>query len=632
MCGIVGLIADNPKEYVDYCTTLLHHRGPDDRGVYATDKLALGHTRLAILDLSPNGHQPMFSADRRFVIVFNGEIYNHLELRNALKDRYTFRSTSDTETLLYGFAAYGPAVFNKLNGIFACAIYDTHLHELTLARDPFGVKPLYYYHHKGQFLFSSELKAMANYPGVDKALDYEALANYLHFLYSPGSQTPFRHVCKLLPGHLLRIQIDRPETIQLERYYELPFDGIYSPLSEVDLLNELDERLFQAVKRQLQSDVPLGFFLSGGLDSSIVVAMAKRARPHERLTCYTIQTAGGGLQFDNFADDLRYARQAASHLKVELIGVEAEAAVVRDFDQMIYYLDEPQADTAPIHVLNICRTARKNGHTVLLSGAAGDDLFSGYRRHQALAMEPMLSRIPAGVGQFLQRTFGAGHSNRPLTRRIRKITSGLGQSSSERMADYFAWLPVAINRKLFQPPIRDSLQTYQPNQQLLQALARIPKEISLLNQMLFWELNYFLPDHNLNYTDKLSMAVGVEVRVPFLDKELVEFSARLPPSLKMRGTTTKYLLRKLAERYLPHSVIYRSKSGFGTPLRDWILSGQLAGMTSHYLSEESLRQREIFDPVAVRNLMENNQRGKIDASYTIWGLMAMESWFRQFVD
>jgi len=363
----------------------------------------------------------------------------------------------------------------------------------------------------------------------------------------------------------------------------------------------------------------------------LIAAVARRIRPDERLTGYTIRTASD-QSYDGFANDLPYARRVAAYLGADLVEVAAEVDIVRDFDRIVYSLDEPLADPAPINVLNICRQARQNGHTVLLGGSGGDDLFSGYRRHQALAIEPILDKIPRSVGLLLQRTLSVAPSQHPLIRRLRKLTAGLGHSPTERIADYFAWLPLETNRQLFHPAIQQLLRDYQPRQQLLTALDRIPDEPDLLNQMLFWELNYFLPDHNLNYTDKMSMAVGVEARVPFLDKELVQFSARLPPALKMRGTTTKYLLRKVAERYLPHDVIYRPKTGFGTPLRDWLRKGQLAGLVTSYLSEESLRRRGVFDPLAVQRLVRDNEVGKIDASYTIWSLMAIESWFRQFVD
>lgn len=632
MCGIAGAAGHGLSTEIDMRVGI-RHRGPDGSGLFTAPGLHLFHTRLAILDLSENGHQPMQTADGRFVISFNGEIYNHRELRIELEAvGYRFRSTADTETLLYGFAAWGVHVFTRLNGIFACALFDTQTRQLTLVRDQFGVKPLYYYHRNGLLLFASELKAIAQYPGVDRTLDPDALSHYLHYLYAPGERTPFRHVKKLLPGHTLHFLPDEPTTLRTQRFYTIPFNGHYDQRSEADWLDELDRHLRQAVERQLQSDVPLGFFLSGGLDSSALVAIARQLHPNELLTGYTIRTASDQKTYEGFSNDLPYARQVAKHLKVDLIEVEAEDDIVRDFDRVIFHLDEPLADTAPINVLNICQAARKNGHKVLVGGAAGDDVFSGYRRHQALALEPLFSRIPLGLGRWLRQLSHQSVSKHATTRRLQKLTAGLGQLPIDRIADYYSWLPNELNRGLFAPEIRGQLRDNHPREALLDLLSLIPEEKNRLNQMLFWEMSTYLPDHNLNYTDKLSMAVGVEARVPFLDLDLVQFSTRLPPSLKMKGTTTKYLLRKVMERYLPHEVIYRPKTGFGTPLRSWFQSGRLDTLQAKYLSDEVIRQRGLFDPIAVRQLIEQNKRGTIDASYTLWGLMAIESWCRQFVD
>lgn len=240
MCGIVGIVSGEASTFIETCTARLGHRGPDGQGIYIDKTVALGHTRLAILDLTANGNQPMQTADGRYTLVFNGEIYNHLQLRETLAKHHVFRSTSDTETLLYGFAAYGTAVFNKLNGIFACAIFDAQTRQLTLARDPFGVKPLYYYHRPGHFVFASELKAVINFPGIDKTIDYKALVNYLHFLYSPGAQTPFRTIQKLLPGHFMQLAVDAPEYPRPKRYYDIPFTGIYAHTTEQQLLDGMN--------------------------------------------------------------------------------------------------------------------------------------------------------------------------------------------------------------------------------------------------------------------------------------------------------------------------------------------------------------------------------------------------------
>lgn len=628
MCGIIGIVNDNANKYITQCNTKISHRGPDSNGEFINGNIAFGHQRLAIQDLSPNGHQPMHSADGRYTLIFNGEIYNHQEIRLEIAHKYPFKSTSDTETILYGFIEYGVSLWKRLNGIFALAIFDNQTRDLWLVRDQFGVKPLYYYHHEETLLFSSEIKAFSEFPDFDKTLDYTALLNYIYFLWSPGEQTPFKHVKKLLAGHYLHLNTATPSVINIEKYYEIPFNGAYTKATEKELIEELDQRLFKAVERQLLSDVPVGFFLSGGLDSSLIVAMAKKIRPNEHLRCYTID-ANNGETFEGFTNDLQYAHLVAKHLDLDLQIVNAQPDIVKDFDKMIYHLDEPQADPAPLHVLNICKQAREDGFVVLLGGTAGDDLFSGYRRHQALAYEPYIQMMPKILVKGLEKLVLLINMGNPTFRRIRKFLHSIDKSPSERLADFFCWTPLNVAKNLFSDKAKQKIGDYNPAHILLDALKNIPKETHPLNQMLYWDLKYFLTDHNLNYTDKLSMAVGVEVRVPYLDLELLEFSTTLPLNLKMKGTTTKYLLKKVAERYLPHDVIYRPKTGFAAPARQWIIN-DLKERVNQTLSAEALEKQGIFNPVTVKQLINDNRAGKIDASYTLWSMLAIESWLKQF--
>ncbi|MBN8681336.1 MAG: asparagine synthase (glutamine-hydrolyzing) [Chitinophagales bacterium] len=629
MCGLAGIIAPKPELYIEAMTAAIAHRGPDDFGHWHDSHLALGHRRLSIQDLSANGHQPMWSADKRYVLVYNGEIYNHWDIREGLQGKYAFQSSSDTETLLYALIDEGPMVLKRVNGIFAFAFYDTQTKQLLLARDHFGIKPLYLYTDKGHLLFASEIKAFLAFPEFEKQLDPEALAQYLSFLWSPGAKTPFAKVKKLAPGHYMQIDVTRPETARTARFYEIPFSGKYSADTEASLVKSLQEHLLAAVERQLLSDVPVGFFLSGGLDSSAVVAMARQLRPNAELPCYTIDTGEKATTEDGFSSDLPYARRVAEHLKVPLHVVSADVDILRDFDRMIWHLDEPQADPAPLHVLNICRQARQDGIVVLLGGAGGDDLFSGYRRHQAITLNQYIDILPAFLRKLAAGATKAIPGHHAVVRRIRKVGEAMSKDTLERMAAYFTWLDTKTVKGLFGTAYRQELNTYQPLHILTKALQNIPEEHNLLNQMLYWELKYFLSDHNLNYTDKMSMAVGVEVRVPFLDLELVEFSTRIPPRLKMKGNVTKYLFRKAMEPFLPHDVIYRSKAGFGAPVRHWIRHEMQDRITTT-LSAGQIQEQGIFDASAVGNLLQNNASGKVDAAYSILCLLAIESWRRQF--
>jgi asparagine synthase (glutamine-hydrolysing) len=627
MCGILGIIGDKYTDFLEPALGLISHRGPDDTGTYRSDSIALGHQRLSILDLSEKGHQPMFSADKRYVIVFNGEIYNHLELREQLKHKYSFKSTTDTETVLCGYQEWGLDIFGKLNGIFALCIYDTIGKEVILVRDQFGIKPLYFYQRDGSFFFGSEIKSFLKIPGWDKTIDHTSLVNYTNFLWSPGVQTPFKYVHKLESGHMLRFKLNEPGSFTIKKYYDIPFDGTRDEYSEEEWIAKIDESFTKAVERQLLSDVPLGFFLSGGLDSSIIVAKAKELMGGQ-LECFTVDTDFKDGYKEGFTDDLGYAKKVAKHLDVKLNIIPSKVDIVADFDKMIWHLDEPQADAAPLQVLSICQAARANNTTVLLGGAGGDDLFSGYRRHQALQFEKAFKYLPTSVLSAVASVLPSGNAT---LRRAKKLLKDSNKPLLDRLAGYYQWLPLDTNRGLYSNAIKNELGAYKPNAILLDSLANIPAEKDPLNTMLYWDMKYFLTDHNLNYTDKLSMAVGVESRVPFLDLDLVNMSTRIPTNLKLKGNTAKYILKKVAEKYLPQDVIYRPKTGFGAPVRKWITT-DMDEMIHEYLSPQKLNERGIYDAKAVWKLIEDNKKGKIDASYPIWGLLAVESWMRQFVD
>jgi asparagine synthase (glutamine-hydrolysing) len=630
MCGILGVVGADSIKNFDKFLEKIAHRGPDDQGSFINEKVALGHQRLSIQDLSSNGHQPMFSDDKRYIIVFNGEIYNHFELREELASKYSFKSNSDTETILYGFIEYGIDLLNKLNGIFAFSILDIVTGELIIVRDHFGVKPLYYFSNKDVFLFSSELKAIINTSYISE-INLESLYNYLYFLWSPGEGTPMNGFKKLLPGHFIKLNINAPGKINIIKYYDIPFNNKRLNITEIELIEQLELKLKKSVERQLLSDVPVGFFLSGGLDSSLIVAIAKKIKPNLEITCFTIDTNSNNSN-DGFIDDLFYARKVAEFLDVKLVEIKSNVEIINDFDKMIWYLDEPQADPAPLNVLNICRKARELGFKVLLGGTAGDDLFSGYRRHQQLYYNKILKYFPIVILRWIYKLTRFLPVRIHQFRRIRKYFSYfIPLIKSQRLVSQFGWLEKKRVFDLFSENSKKKLFNYDPSTLLIDSLKNIDFNEEDLNKLLYLEMKYFLVDHNLNYTDKMSMAAGVEVRVPFLDIELVEFATQIPPYLKMKGLTTKYVLKKLAEKYLPHEVVYRSKSGFGAPVRDWIIN-DLDSMILDYLSPRTIEKRGIFDSKSVWNLIQENKSGKIDASYTIWALLSIESWFRQFDD
>ncbi len=623
MCGIIGSVNNSDPLFFENSLKAIRHRGPDDCGYYHQDKLFLGQTRLSIIDLSKNGHQPMFSDDGRYCIVFNGEIYNHEELRKEYFPDKVFKSTSDTETLLNLLIEQGVSSLNMLNGIFAFAFFDKETAELLIVRDQFGVKPLYYYIFNDLLLFSSELKAINTNQFVDKSIDYKGLVNYIHFLYSPGERTPLEHVRKLLPGHYITVNINDLNSFKITQYYSIPFEGVYENFSEQSLIDKLDNLLEAAVKRQLLSDVPVGFFLSGGIDSSLIVAYARKLFPEKELECFTIDS-GEASKKEGYDLDLIYAKKVARHLNVNLNVVQADVDIIRDFDKMIYHLDEPQADPAPLSVLNICKLAREKEYKVLLGGTAGDDVFSGYQRHKMLRFEKYIQQCPLAIRRLVVKLSKRLNNSNSFSRKFRKAVIDFPKTKRERMKGLFAWFPLEANKQLFKPNIRSAINEYDPSVVFDDLSKKIPNEKSNLNEMLFWELNTFLVDHNLNYTDKMGMAVGVEIRVPFLDKNLVEFSTLIPPHFKLKGVTTKYILKKVAERYLPNDIVYRKKGGFGGPVRTWVLN-EMAPFIKERLSTEAIEKGNIFKAEEIHKLIEANKRGEIDAAYTIWSLMSINS-------
>lgn len=630
MCGIVGIVSSTNCDRISNCKQMISHRGPDDDGIFSEGFLAFGHQRLSIIDLSNSGHQPMFSNDANLVIIFNGEIYNFPEIRRELSRHYKFKSTSDTEAILAGYELYGTDIFKKLNGIFAIAIYVRSEKKLILARDPFGVKPLYYYSKNNELYFSSEIKSFLRIPGWDKSIDYQGILSYLHFLYSPGVKTPFQHVLKFPAGHFAVIDIEKSGKIEFSEYYHVLFDGTFVQENEQEAIDRVDIALNLAVKRQLLADVPVGFFLSGGIDSSLIVAKAKELTGI-KYDCFTIKTDFQKDDIEGFTDDLTFARFAAKKIGVRLNEIDGRIDVLSEFDKMIWHLDEPQADAAPLHILNIGKSARQMGYKVLLGGTGGDDIFSGYRRHQALNYEFYFRLIPK-VFLTLSRKISSYISiNNPRLRRVVKILKYADSSEIDRLAGYFEWLPYKNNLALLSKEVQERIQNFHPKHILLKSLDEIKDEKNSLNKMLFWELKFFLTDHNLNYTDKLSMGTGVEVRVPYLDQDLVELSTKLNPKYKLKGYETKYILKRIALKYFPDTFVNRPKTGFGAPIRKWITK-DLDEMIYSYLSPSNISERGIFDPRAVWELINRNKSGRVDASYSIWCLLAIESWMRQFVD
>ncbi|EJE8737476.1 asparagine synthase (glutamine-hydrolyzing) [Vibrio vulnificus] len=625
MCGIVGAIGDLESSLVEDMVQQMSHRGPDNISTYSSENVHLGHARLSIIDLSQSSNQPLWDVQKKACIVFNGEIYNYKELQTELESQgIDFNSSGDAEVLLNMYLAYGIKALNKISGIFSFAIWDDTKQSLVVARDHYGVKPLYYVQQDGEFYFASEIKSLLCIPKVKKEINLDTLFRTLIFLWNPGEETLLEGVKKVKPAHYMIVKDGA--VAKYERYWSWPAYNPQNTVPESTHQSRVLDAVRGAVEEQLVADVKVGSFLSGGLDSSLIVALAAH-KLDGKIDTFTIDSGGESQSKEGFSDDLPYAKQVAGYLGVELDVLKVNPDIVSLLPKMIYHLDELQADPAPLNVLLICENAKKQGIKVLLSGAGGDDIFTGYRRHYAVTAERYWSWLPKFGRTVLKGATQCLPKGKASSRRVAKAFQYADLDGDERLLSYFYWMDPKVARDLFAKPEKISAS---PMQFILDEMADVSTD-DPVERMLTLEQKYFLVDHNFNYTDKMSMATGVEVRVPFLDKNVVNVASQVPSKLKQKGRIGKSILKKAAEEVLPNSVIYRSKSGFGAPLRAW-LKGDLAELVDDLLSVEKVKARGIFNAEKIQALLAEDRANKADYSYPIFAMLCFELWCQQFID
>jgi asparagine synthase (glutamine-hydrolysing) len=644
MCGICGTAGFVDRKLLERMTSIIAHRGPDDAGIYVSEtaEVGLGNRRLSIIDLSPAGHMPMSNEDDRIWITYNGEIYNFRELRCDLKTRgHQFRSNTDTEVLIHGYEEWGVNLLSKLNGMFALALLDFReseiLPKLLLARDRLGIKPLYHTTIGDKLIFGSEIKSILLCPEVQRQINLEALHRYLAFRWVPGPETLFKGVYKLMPGHYLLWQ-DGRSTIHC--YWDLKFD-IDQTSSEEALIEELQGILSRSIARHLISDVPLGVFLSGGLDSSTILAVAAKLT-REPMTAYTVAYPREDGRLEQSDEDSKYARLVARHCGADYHEILLQPDVVDLLPKVVWHLDEPVSDAAAISTYLICTAARSDAK-VLLSGQGGDEVFAGYRVHLSYRLSEMARHIPEFVRNgpvrrilaalpWLQDKLPGVHPGLILAfhRYFDKLLREASLPPEQRYVAFQAYCSDHDLSQLYASGVREDLLGCIAGQRHLHYFDAVSSQ-DFVNRMLYVDTKTFLPELNLTYSDKLSMAASVELRVPFLDAELIEFAARVPARLKLRNLTTKYILKKAVSGVVPRAVIRRRKAGFGAPTRMW-LRRDLPEMIDDLLSEHAIRQRGYLDPKEVRRLIEQDREGVEDYSYRVWMLLTLELWHRIFLD
>jgi asparagine synthase (glutamine-hydrolysing) len=621
MCGIAGVMAfaggEPPaaEQLRRMCATILH-RGPDEEGIALEGKVGLGMRRLSIIDLQ-GGSQPIHNEDGSVTVVFNGEIYNFRELRAELAGLgHLFRTATDTEVIVHAYEEYGLEFADRLNGMFAIALHDQNRGWLVLARDHLGIKPLYYTISNTHLVFGSEIKALLASGLVQRRLDLESLAEFLAWEYVPGGHTLFREIRKLEPGHMLVIKGERRITVA--PFWDVP-QGQPRRLSPGEWRELVEAQVRQSVRRQLVSDVPLGAFLSGGVDSSLIVAAMGEAR--------TFSIGFKDLSYN----ELGWARQAAAHLGVQHLDEIIEPDISGLFFRLIDYLEDPIGDFSIFPTYLVSQLARKHV-TVVLSGDGGDELFGGYENYLAEGMAARYQKLPRILRDRVIEPLVDGL--RPRSRKkglINKAKRFLEGAAHPRGLGHARWrlfAAEALQEELLTEEVRRQRQ--RPLSRHIDDLFARSGERQPIARCLYVDLKSYLCDNILTKVDRMSMAVSLEARVPYLDKDLVTLAFEMPDSLKVAGGETKILLKEIAAGLLPRQCIYRPKEGFSIPIKNW-LRQELRPLLEELLSPARIREGGLFEPACVARLKAEHLAGRANHSHVLWGLMVFEAWRRRWL-
>jgi asparagine synthase (glutamine-hydrolysing) len=626
MCGITGFVNANKsavdQSILEKMNAAIIHRGPDQDGFFIKENIGLAMRRLSIIDLA-SGKQPIHSQDKTKSIVFNGEIYNYQELRKHLEDKgFSFYTNSDTEAIVNLYQLYGADCLQHLRGMFAFAIWDETEQSLFIARDRVGKKPVLYSHQpNGDFIFGSEFKAVLQHPQVSREVDYDAIDSYLTYLCVPAPQTAFKAIRKLEPGHWLRWKNGE---IKTERYW-LPDFSKKIKISEAEAIAETTRILRESVKLRMISEVPLGAFLSGGVDSSAVVALMAQE------SSQPVKTFSIGFEEQDFSE-LKYAKAVANHVGAEYNEFIVKPNALEILPLLVDHYGEPFSSTSIIPTYYVAKETRKYV-TVALNGDGGDESFAGYERHLAMKIAEQYSKLP----KILRKTFIENIINKiPLDEfkrsRVLDLRRFLNSASLSKTERYYNWVGSfdKSKRDLF---YTDDFQQKVCKNQSLEVIGKWfdngKKHIT--DEMSFVDLMTYLPNELLPKVDIASMAVSLEARSPLLDHKLIEFVATLPPHLKIKGLTTKYLLKKIAAGLVPKEVIYRRKKGFGMPVSKWFRN-DLSGFLKEVLLSEKSLQRNIFKPEQITKMVKEHINGDVDHGKNLWTFVMLELWFQRFID
>lgn len=618
MCGICGYFAfeETKKEFnLQEMTDIISHRGPDDSGTFIDDFVGLGHRRLSIIDLSHSGHQPMITEDKTCVIVFNGEIYNHISIRNELVSKgFKFVGTSDTEVILHGYSYWGVEILKKLNGIFAIAIFDRNKKRLLIARDRFGVKPLYYVNTDSEFVFSSEIKSILKSKVYTPKLSHASLHEFLYYGYALENRTMYKDIFKLLPGHYAIIEDNKCSVYKFYKPEDLIEDKII--FTETEAIYKTRELLETAVKNQLMSDVPVGVFLSGGIDSSSITAFASKHYNGK------LKTYSAGFDFNDGHNELPLAKKLAKLYNTEHSEVFIKGADLPDIvKKLIFQHDEPFSDAANIPLYLLSKQVNQDCK-VILQGDGGDELFGGYSRYHILKKINIYRNI-LGIANFLKPLIPI-HS---IKTRVERFHNLLSYKDSSKLFAFLLTLETEKDSplKVLEYSFRMKLSLSNPFEYYDKLAKRFSGLKDLSQQMLWIDTMIILPDQFLEKVDKSTMANGVEVRVPFLDNDLSSFAMSLPTSIKLKNGVQKYILKKSLEGIVPDEVLYGVKKGFGVPFQNW-LKGPLYELLIDSIYNPKIKNMNFLNYQQIDFLIKEHKNGNKDNGFMLWKLMNLCIW------
>ncbi|PYU96293.1 MAG: asparagine synthase (glutamine-hydrolyzing) [Acidobacteria bacterium] len=620
MCGIAGVIYDDrsravqPEELKRMSDTLTH-RGPDDEGFFVDQNVGLAMRRLNVIDLV-TGHQPISNEDGSVWIVFNGEIYNFPELRRELESKgHRFSTNTDTETIVHAYEEYGEDCVKKLNGMFAFAIWDQRLRKLMLARDRLGVKPVYYFLNERALVFGSEPKAVIEHPEVPAALDLEALDSFLTFEYVPAPLSIFQGVKKLPAGHVL---VKQNGKVSIRRYWEIPYTERQT--SEEDLCQELGELLQDSVSRRLLSDVPLGAFLSGGIDSSTIVCLMAQAmnRP--------VKTFSIGFDDPSY-NETQYARIVAQRFGTDHHELIIKPDVVNLVQHLVGFLSEPLADVSVFPTYLVSQLARRNV-TVVLSGDGGDELFAGYEWYVADKIARYYQKLPGALRRrwipLLMNCIPPSSQKKGAVNKLKRFVEGSALPASLRHFRWSTFMTEDKKSQLYSEELRGSAGGLDTCSRFVAYLDAV-KEADPLWRAQFADIKTYLVDNILAKVDRMSMANSLEARTPFLDYRVVEFAAGVPSHLKLNGFQSKYLLKRCMAGKLPNEILHRKKEGFSIPIKNW-LKKELRPLMEDVLSEQRIKREGLFNAPYIEKLKADHLKGAANNSHQLWPLIVFECW------